>query len=473
MIPLTVALYVGLFKTVGLDHYWVFRIVALIGHLAVVVALYMLCRRRIGDIAALAPAIVVAFLGAGWANMLFPDEIQFTAAVACGLWALLAIDRDDLSGDVVACALLVFALGWGSPALPFIAAVAVGLLLRGRLLSRLWVVAAPGALYLLWLASYQTDDLHTTYDLWKIVDYAARMAGNAISGPTGLPSSWGVVLTLAALVLVTARLLSLGRKAALGWEGLTIVIVLPLLTGIARAQQNLPGLPRYVYLVVVFFLVALVGVMPARPPGRATTAALLLAALLTVIPGIRAFDRGRDDLIGSSMITRVQLGAVEIVGSSVPEDYHAVVKNFPIPAGPYLGVVARYGSSPADSPAELAAEPEVLREKADFVLGDLVRPKLVVAARPPADTENCSTRDGRSPLAIPVPAGGIWMRPDRHVQLQVTLRRFGSAFTQHLAPVPAGSGALLRIPADGAPDRPWFARISAPEGGFRVCSTGR
>src|SRR5262249_47587296 len=148
LVPLTVAVYLGLFKTVGLDNYWVFRLVALAGHLAVVLALYMLCRRRIGDTAALAPGIVVAFLGDGWQAMRFPGMSQFPAAVACGLWALLLLDRGDVRGDLGACALLLIGMSWGSPALPFIPAVAVGLLLRGRLRSRLWVVAIPATLYL-------------------------------------------------------------------------------------------------------------------------------------------------------------------------------------------------------------------------------------------------------------------------------------------------------------------------------------
>ncbi len=472
MIPLTVALYLGLFKTVGLGNYWVFRIVGVVGHLGVVLALYMVCRRRIGDIAALAPAIIVTFLGAGWANMLFPDEIQFTAAVACGIWALLLLDRGDLAGDLGVCALLVVGLGWGSPVLPFIAAVAIGLLLRGRLRSRLWAVAVPAILYVAWLLAYQTNDLTPTHNVWKVVDYAARMAGNAVSGPTGLANSVGVVVVLALLVLVTARLVRMGRSAFLGWEGLTVVVAYALLTGVARAFENNPGSPRYVYLAVVFFLLLLVGVMPDGKPGRNATAVLIGTALLTLIPGVRAFDRGRDELIESSRIARVQLGAVEIARDSIPPDYHVVVKDFRIPAAPFLGVVDRYGSSPADSPAELAALPEVLREKADFVLADVMRPKLTIEPRP-ANAGICIARRGAGLSTLELPAKGIWMKPDRPVQMSVSLRRFGSRFTRHLTPVPAGAGALLRLPADSAPDHPWYAQIAAPRGGFTLCRSGR
>jgi hypothetical protein len=278
-------------------------------------------------------------------------------------------------------------------------------------------------------------------------------------------------MVLAVLALVLVRLVRMGRDALLGWEGLTIVLAFVVLTGIARAHENNPTSPRYVYLAVVFLLVALVGVMPARPPGRTLTAVLIAAALLTLIPGVRAFDRGRDDLLGSSTLAKAQLGAVDIAGDSTSPDYAPVVKGFPIPAAPYLGVVERYGSSPADTPAELAALPEDLREKADFVLVGALHPKLEEMARPPASARDCVARSRSQPLEVP--AGGIWMRPDQPVQLRVSLRRFGSRFTQDLAPVPADSGALLRLPTDGAPDRPWHARLSSPRGGFRVCSAGR
>jgi hypothetical protein len=473
LFPLVVAVYLALFKTVGLDSYWAFRVVGLLGHLAVVLALYMLCRRRIGDIAALAPAIVVAFLGSGWANILFPEEITFTGAIACGLWALLVLDRGDVSGDLGVCALLVLGLGWGSPILPFIAAVTVGLWLRGRLWARIWVVVVPAALYLAWLAAYENSDLQTTYNLSAILDYAARMGGAAISGPTGLPISLAIALMLGLLVALLIRLVRLGRGAVLGWEGLTIVLAVGFLTGIARAVYDIPGAPRYVYLGVVFILVALVGAMPSRPPGRRTTAVLLAAAMLTLIPGLRGFDRGRDEMNEGAETARAVLGAFEIAGDAASPDYTVMVTDSPIPAAVYLGVVERYGSSPANTPAELRTRPEAIRERVDAVLVGAIKPSLEKAARPSFAAESCAhRRDAASGIVLRVPHAGIWMRPDQRVQLQVSLRRFGSSFTQDLPPAQGGSGALLRLPADGAPDQPWFARISAPRGGVRVCSAG-
>src|SRR5262249_27180567 len=154
--------------------------------------------------------------------------------------------------------------------------------------------------------------------------------------------------------------------------------------------------------------------MPARPPGRTATAVLLAAALLTVIPGVHDLNRGRDDMLESSTIERAKLGAVEIAGNSISPDYTVEVKEFPIAAAPYLGVVKRYGSSPADSPAELAAEPEGLREQADLVLTDGLKVSLEKSGLPPSLSRSCVARRGKAPELIrQVPRGGLWMQPER------------------------------------------------------------
>src|SRR5262249_1451843 len=179
----------------------------------------------------------------------------------------------------------------------------------------------------------------------------------------------------------------------------------------------------------------------------------------------------RDDMIESSNIARAQLGAVEIAGTSITPDYALAVREFPIPAEFYLAAVRQYGSSPADSPAELAAQPGALREKADYGVNDSMGISPKEHGLPGSLSGQCGARSGASPQFVrEIPEEGLWMQPERAVQLQVSLRRFGSRFTQDLAPAPAGAGALLRPPADNAPDRPWYVRIRSPQGGFRVCS---
>jgi hypothetical protein len=59
-----VAAYQLLLSATGLAHYWVYRLLAVIGHIAVSTAVLAYARRRLGT-AALFPAAIVLFLGSG------------------------------------------------------------------------------------------------------------------------------------------------------------------------------------------------------------------------------------------------------------------------------------------------------------------------------------------------------------------------------------------------------------------------
>ena len=53
---------------------------------------------------------LLAFLGAAWEALLWPFDLHTIAALAAGLGALLALDRDGGPADGIACALLVVAI---------------------------------------------------------------------------------------------------------------------------------------------------------------------------------------------------------------------------------------------------------------------------------------------------------------------------------------------------------------------------
>ncbi len=490
LLPWLTALFVVLFKTVGLDHYSVFRLIVVLGHLACVVSLYALCRRRIGDVAALAPAIVVLFLGAGWFNLLFPIQIGFTAALTCGLLALLLLERDDRLGDAGACALLVAGIGWAAPSLAFIPAVAVGLFVRGRLWSRIWVVAVPAVLYLAWTIAYQ-DSVGISYgeNLPKMPDYIAEMAGAALTAPTGLPGDLGPPLAIALVAGAVYLLFRRGRSAVLGWEGLALVVTLVVLTALARATAEAPDASRYVYSTVVFGLVLAVGLMPARPPGRRVTAALLVGAALTVIPGIPYFEDGRERLVKASTVSGAKLGALEVAREDVsPEFFTYVGEGFSIRIDPYFAAVDRYGSSPAYDPDRIAGLGEHTRREADGALagglglrvkrasGDVAPggPPPAVAGRRDSVTEggSCLRVGGPAPgVSVEVPPEGALLRPAPEGELEVGLRRFADGFTSVPA-LGAGERGILRPPRDSEPERPWYARIESAQP-FSVCGISR
>ena len=100
-------LYEAVFSAFGPD-YLVLRIIDVLGLAVLAVVLFEYLRRRVGSWLALAPVVVVLFLGASWEMILWPFSVAtFGFALAAGIGALLCLERRDRRGDVAACALLV------------------------------------------------------------------------------------------------------------------------------------------------------------------------------------------------------------------------------------------------------------------------------------------------------------------------------------------------------------------------------
>lgn len=483
-----VALYVFLFRTVGLDHYEVYRLAALPGFLACALLVYLLARRRIGDLAALAPAGILLFLGSSWMDILWPFQIGFTGAIAFGLGALLLLDRDDLWGDALACLCLLIAIGWSGAALPALPAVAAGLLVRRRFWRRLWVFGVPATVYLLWALKYGEQNVEYGENLRHAPNYALKMAGAGITGVTGLPAGLGPALAVVLGALVAIRLWQLRRSSPLAWEAATMTISLFGLTALARAQEHDPTAVRYVYPSAVFLLLLAVGLAPPRAPRRWATVAILALAALTIPSNIEGFDEGREDLVFTSNVTSAELGALQLARNSVAPEYSPEMDQFwGVPSAAFFAATDRYGSSPADSPAEIADSPEYARRRADATSIAALRIRLRgVAAHHghsgplPLDVrvgseasheDGCVTLDGPRGLAAEgtVPRTGLWIESTGN-ETSLGLRRFARSF--HALPprhLPPRSTQLLAIPADEERSRPWRFQVDSRSGSVTLC----
>ena len=129
LVPFTI--YRLLFATVGIDHSAPYRAVGIAGHLLVVALLYVYAARRAGAAVGFLAAGSILLLGPGWQNIIWPLQIGWPISIACGLGALLALDRRDRKGDIAACVLLVICVSSSGPGV----AIAAGLIvevLRGR-----------------------------------------------------------------------------------------------------------------------------------------------------------------------------------------------------------------------------------------------------------------------------------------------------------------------------------------------------
>ena len=151
-----VAIYKLLQETFGMDSITPFIVVAIAWFLAAAVTLFFYLRSRVGEWLALAGAVSILFFGAAYEDLLIPFQISFYAPIACGLAALMAIERRTRNGDLLACVLLVFSLTINGLGLAFVVACAIVLATHGR--RRLWVVAVPAILFALWFAGWGHDD---------------------------------------------------------------------------------------------------------------------------------------------------------------------------------------------------------------------------------------------------------------------------------------------------------------------------
>jgi hypothetical protein len=479
-----------LFVTVGLDSYWVYRLLLIVAHLTVVALLFEYARRRVGNWPALAAATLVLFLGAAWNDLLVPFQLSFVLSVAAGLGALLALERRDTLGDGLACGLVALALASSSVGIPFAAAVLVETFLDPNRKRRLWIGLAPLALYGLWSLEYgdptATSGGRTLEELLRlnapaVPGYVATAVAGAVGAVVGLGVDWGrplAVIGVALLVYVLVRGPASPRVYALLAAGAAFWG----LSGLFRAQLNAPLDSRYLYLGGI--LVVLIAVQLLRPvtvtPRLAVVGAVLVAA--SAIGNFGSLRSGSMYLQDWSRHVQVELAALELAGPSVDPSFAPDPVRAPdITAGKYFDAVEQYGS-PAASANEIPTRAEPERAAADDVLikalgptlgprgthGDGPRPVVEASSEPVSNATRCAQLEpsAAGSLELTLPAEGLTVSGSQPVE--VRLRSFAGGFpVGALGAVPPGSTYALRVaPRDGVT---WHVRLSG-SGSIRACA---
>ena len=200
LIALPLALYRGMFEVFGLGVDLPYRLVSTALVLACGVLFYTLARRRIGDLAAILPTALLVLFGAAGEVVASAIRIPMLIAIAAGLGALLALERRDLRGDLLAATLLVASVLSHPVALGFLLAATVVLWFRPppERWTRAWIVLIPGAVFAVWWALVRTpapgvesrasfaDVLDFGWDSWVSVTSAASGLSGVLPEP---PSS--------------------------------------------------------------------------------------------------------------------------------------------------------------------------------------------------------------------------------------------------------------------------------------------
>jgi hypothetical protein len=497
-----VLVYKAIQATIGMDSIVPYAVAAIVCFLASVLLLFIYLSRRVGDWIALAAVLPILFMGTAYEDLLTAFQINYFGSVAFGIGALLAIERRDRRGDVIACVLLVASLAFAEIALAFAAGVLVAIVIQRGPLRRCWVIAVPAVLYAVWYLAYEAGPSflslqNVALSPAYVVDGFASSLGSLLGfgtptyfgGEGGLP--WGRPLLVAAIVAGTFWLLrprAPSRVAVL--IPLAVGLVFWLLTAANYQAGRAPTTSRYQYVGAVFVLL-IAGELAAgwRPRWRAVLVALAVSIAAAAGNFVTLHD-GYRGLSRFSVTVRGGLGGLQIAADRVKPDFVLTPQNSDfnyltlVRAGPFLSATRKFGS-PAYSESELASAPESARDAADKVLAAALPASLThLAPAPPPPHGNqprpvgppgpfAGSSDGclvlvgkRGPAVVSLPPGGALLYPGHDVQPELRLRRFASTS------FPVGVGTLrgasrLDIPRDRS-ERRWELQVGAT-GKVKVC----
>jgi hypothetical protein len=477
-----ILIYKALLGTAGMSSSAPYLAVSVALLLASAFLLFVYLQRRVDPWLALVGATVVLFLGPAFDDLIWDFQMGFNGSLACGLGALLVLERGDRLGDVAACALLSVGITFSSLELPFMAAALVGICLQPGRLRRLYVVAVPALLYALWWVGWGHDadtaiSLKNAASTPQFVFDAASAALASLLGlvrsgqGTGPGLDWGRPLLIAALALGAWRLHRSKRFPRELWVAVALAGTFWVLAGLNEKPGRSPTESRYLLPGAVFILMIAAELLRGVRLSRLAVGAVCLAAAFIVATNVYVLRDAYHAYRNTSDLIRADLGALEIArnGAGLPlwltEDV-AGTAYVGVDSTTYLAAADDHGS-PAYTPDEIAAAPEPARVAADRVIARA----LGVSFEPGRVPGAGSCRVIRPPGGIlRLPPGGASVRASPRADASVALRRFATAsFPLGVVRLGRGHVGVARISGDPAM-QPWelAGRSRAP---ITVCGT--
>ena len=292
--------------TFGVSSYQPYLLLGILGHFAVVLAVWAVAR-RLGVRGWIAVAVVVplTFLGAGRVNIVSGFQITMTAALALSLLHLLLADRDGPWSGRDRLAVACGAAGLLCSGVAVAGTIGVGvavLLRRGPKLAAAHTVPL-GLLWSAWylLAPYRGLESHTSVNS-RALQFVAELSKASLGG---LGGGEIVALGLGALaVLGVASAVVRARRAGAPppwWSRvavlagcLTVLASFSLLVAVQRLSgesHRAPTEGRYVYIVAALTLPLLALGIEAVARHRPVLAVVPLALLAVGVPhNVRRLD---------------------------------------------------------------------------------------------------------------------------------------------------------------------------------------
>jgi hypothetical protein len=446
--------------------------------------LFVYVRRRLGAWPALFMTALLLFLGPAWQDLLWPFQMGFAGAALTGLAGLLLLEEGRRERDPLACGLLVLSILFSSLGLSFAVAAAVEVLLRRRELGlrRLYAAALPLAVYAGWYAGWghtapnqlSADNfLDSPAYVWEGVTASldSVLALGTIFDEVVGRSQWGAPLLIALLALVAyGQWRRPGLPRGL-WPPLAAGAVFWFLAAFNTIPGREPYSSRYLYVGVFFLLLVAANLLQGLRPNRWALAVAGALTLVVVGFNLVPLREGRDFFEEQSVLTRADLGAIEIAERTIEPTFTLASPEIAgtvflgeVEAGEYLRAVREHGS-PAYTPAELATAPEAGRRQADLVLANALPLGIETGLPASRASGRCLRASGRD---LPLRPGAATIHFGSDGAGSVQLRRFAAdEYPLHTEDLQAGTTTRLFIPRDRS-QRPWQLRVE-PAQGTRVC----
>lgn len=327
-VTIPVLIWKLLFVVVGIRNHIPYEAALLVVHVAAVLLLFTLIRRRSGDLPAFAAATVLLVLGTGGTNIVWAFQIGFVGSVAFGLLAMIFVDRKiPFRGQQVATSVAVLgSLMCSGIGIGFLAAVAAELATDPGRRRRLLALAAPVAILAVWFLAFSSgipgspgttcpgcgppavgmDFAHVSIGVGYFVGVAAFVAyglaasGDAIFGAVGVGAA--VILLPVVGALIALRWHRQGRVESWQIGLVTGFVVLFTVIGLVRTRFGSTGGadPHYVYVGVVFLLPlaadAIAG-LPWRMSWRSSLTVLFALSLLGNAVQLRNIALSQTDIM--------------------------------------------------------------------------------------------------------------------------------------------------------------------------------
>ena len=389
------------------------------------------------------------------------------ASIVAGVAAFALLDLPATPrNDRLLAALMIIAIASSGMGIPVLVGVGVELLLTKEDRGRMWVVAVPFALYLLWYVAYGTnravfDELALSL-LWAWT--ALSHAAGAIIGERQIePGRQLLVILLVVLAYRTWRIESRGRIRMLALA--SILATFYGLTAISRHDIAPPSSSRYLTVGLVFMLLMLVEAARGWTIRRWVPAVVLLLVLISFSKdNALAFREGRTVFLERSNHLRASLGAVELLGRDRvdPKLEIAPLAAPFLEAGGWFQARADLRGNPADDPRELLTAPADAQSFADDTL---VRAGGLTLRPPGREPRTC--RPAWTGEQGEVPAAGVRIEAGAIEPLVLRARRLGTQWVVVGAvPIPSGRAVELYPLRDALPNS---YEVQA-RGASRACS---